>query len=150
MKSLIAFILSSLAIISLASVYSISNLCNGFSSKPTIKMGCVTPYDALLILANLNQIISEVNADPMFNPIFDTIQVNKCYVMKTNDTYMKLFSFGPRTFIQDEMIVQINPFLASNGSTCLNKGDAKMVIYFLNAKINLLYYILISNDKNQK
>lgn len=133
MKSLIAFILSSLAIISLTSVYSVSNLCNGFSSKPTIKMGCVTPYDALLILANLNQIISEVNADPMFYPMLELMQVNGCYVLKTNDTYMKLFSLGPRTFIEIEIIEQINPLLAFNGSSCPNGEDAKRVIYFLNA-----------------
>ena len=105
----------------------INNLCTGFSPKTAIKMGCVTPYDALLILANLNLIINDETTDPLF----EARLINGCYVLNTNKTYMKLFSVGPQTFIEEEIIAQINPFIASNGSSCPNAGDAEKVIYFL-------------------
>ena len=53
-----------------------------------------------------------------------------CFQLRENATYAKIFSIGPNLFIQN-VDTQVNPLLASNGTSCPNETAAKMVIFLI-------------------
>ena len=98
------------------------------------QMICLSAYDALLIVADINQLNTNIRKSPMqievmFRPIFKVANVSGCYKLLVNESYAQIFDQPVIEFLTNDVIAGISPLLESNeqSESCPNETDAKMV-----------------------
>ena len=99
------------------------------------QMICLSAYDALLIVADINQLItnirnSHIKIEVMFSPMFKVANVFGCYKLSVNGSYAQIFDQPVKEFLNDDVIAGINPLLVESNEqskSCPNETDAKMV-----------------------
>ena len=103
-------------------------------------MICLSAYDALLIVADISQLITnirktqiEVQIEVMFSPMFKVANVSGCYKLSVNGSYAQIFDQPVVEFLNNDVIAGISPLLESNeqSKSCPNETDAKMVAIFM-------------------
>ena len=98
---------------------------------------CISTYDAILIVANINKLITDIQnsqkgIEQSFNPMFDVVNVDGCFQLKLSEIYTSLFGSAVQEFLNNNVIGEINSLLKptnEQADKCPNESDAKMVGY---------------------
>ena len=114
------------------------------------QMICLSAYDALLIVADINQLItnsrnSQIKIEVMFSPMFKVANVSGCYKLSVNGSYAQIFDQPMVEFLNDDVIAGISPLLESSeqSKSCPKETDAKMVVIAIKIWITITLNLYI-------
>ena len=117
---------------------------------------CVSAYDVLLLIANFNQLISDVrdigknvnnsksSKEINFNPIFDVVKVDGCFKLNLNKDYADIFGESVEEFLTNDLIDGINPLLERDEKMkrCPKENDAYRVASYSHIFLRNNYCLL--------